>query len=105
MEECFRAEETGLDALCARIDSPALRDLVIRKVASGEFDMNQERLVRDGVRRVRQRELAKRIDLLRAELRRIDRESPDAARMRELLAEKMHLDDELAKLNTGAARA
>ncbi len=105
LEECFRAEETGLDALCARIDSPALRDLVIRKVASGEFDMNQERLVRDGVRRVRQRELAKRIDLLGAEMRRIDRESPDAARMRELLAEKMHLDDELAKLNTGAARA
>lgn len=105
LEECFRAEETGLDALCARIDSPALRDLVVRKIASGEFNMNQERLVRDGVRRVRQRELTRRIDQLGAEMRRIDRESPDAARMRELLAEKMHLDDELAKLNTGAARA
>jgi hypothetical protein len=34
----------------------------------------------------------------------MDREKPDAERMRELLAEKMHLDDELAKLRTGAAR-
>ncbi len=104
LEESFRAEETGLDALCARIESPALKDLVVRKAASGEFDMNQEKLVRDGVRRVRQRVLAKRIELLGAEMRRIDRERPDAVRMRELLAEKMHLDDELAKLNTGAAR-
>jgi DNA primase len=105
LEESFRAEETGLDSLCARIESAELRDLVIRKAASGEFDLNQEKLVRDGVRRVRQRELRKRIDQLGAEMRRVDRESPDAMRMRELLAEKMHLDDELAKLNTGAARA
>jgi DNA primase len=105
LEECFRAEEKGLDALCARIESPALKDLVIRKTASGEFDLNQEKLVRDGVRRVRQRTLVKRIELLGAEMRRMDRERPDAARMRELLAEKMHLDNELSKLNTGAARA
>ena len=82
-----------------------MKELVIRKAASGEFDLNQEKLVRDGLRRVRQRELRKRIDLLGAEMRRADREKPDAARMRELMAEKMHLDDELSKLNTGAARA
>jgi len=105
LEECFRAEQTSLDALCDRIESPALKDLVIRKIASGEFDLNQEKMVRDGVRRVRQRELAKRIDQLGAEIRRMEREGPDANRLRELLAEKMHLDDELAKLNTGAARA
>ena len=105
LEECFRAEEKGLDALCARIESSELRDLVVRKIASGEFDLNQEKMVRDGVRNVRQRELAKRIDQLGAEMRRMERERPDAARLRELLAEKMHLDDELAKLNTGAARA
>ncbi|HVP19770.1 MAG TPA: DNA primase [Spirochaetia bacterium] len=105
LEESFRAEETGLDALCARIESAALKDLVVRKAASGEFDLNQEKLVSDGVRKVRQRELRKRIEQLGAEMRRVDRESQDSARMRELLAEKMHLDDELAKLNTGAARA
>lgn len=104
LEECFRAEETGLDALCARIESPELKDLVVRKTASGEFDLNQEQVVRDGVRRVRQRALAKRVELLGAEMRKMDREKPDAERMRELLAEKMHLDDELAKLRTGAAR-
>ena len=103
LEEAFRAEESGFEALCARIEEPTLRELAIRKVSSGEFDMNQERMVADGVRRIRQRVLAKRRDLLSAEMRKTEREKPDPARMRDLLTEKMHLDDELEKLKTRAA--
>jgi hypothetical protein len=55
------------------------------------------------VRRIRQRVLAKRRDLLSAEMRKTEREKPDPARMRDLLTEKMHLDDELEKLKTRAA--
>ena len=95
--------EAGFDFLCARLEEPGLRDLVISKAASGEFDLNQEAVVRDGVRRVRQRQLRRKIDELGTELRRTEREKPDPARMRELLAEKMHLDSELAKMNTRAA--
>jgi DNA primase len=103
LEEAFRAEEEGFESLCARLDDPVLRDLVIRKVASGEFDVNEERMVADGVRRIRQRALRKKTDLLSGELRRLEKESVDPARMRELLAEKMHLDSELERLKTGAA--
>ena len=103
LEEAFRAEEEGFESLCARLDDPVLRDLVIRKVASGEFDVNEERMVSDGVRRIRQRALRKKTDLLSGELRRLEKESVDPARMRELLAEKMHLDSELERLKTGAA--
>ncbi len=103
LEEAFRAEEEGFESLCARIDDPALRDLAIRKVASGEFDMNQERLVADGVRRIRQRALKKKTELVSAELRRLEKEETEPARLRELLAEKMHLDSELERLKTGAA--
>jgi len=103
LEEAFRAEEEGFESLCARLDDPVLRDLVIRKVASGEFDVNEERMVADGVRRIRQRALRKKTDLLSAELRRLEKEAVDPARMRELLAEKMHLDSELERLKTGAA--
>jgi DNA primase len=105
LEDSFRAEETGFDALCARVEEPGLRDLVIRKAASGEFDLNQEAVVRDGVRRVRQRQLRRKIDELGTEMKRTEREKPDPARMRELLAEKIHLDSELAKMNTRVAGA
>jgi DNA primase len=103
LEEAFRAEEEGFESLCARIDDPTLRDLAIRKVASGEFDLNQERLVADGVRRIRQRALKKKTELVSAELRRLEKETTEPARLRELLAEKMHLDSELERLKTGAA--
>jgi hypothetical protein len=103
LEESFRADEQGFEALCARIEDPVLLDLAIRKVSSGEFEMNQERLVADGVRRIRQRTLRKKIDLLSAEMRKAERETRDPVQMRELLAEKMHLDNELERLKTGAA--
>jgi DNA primase len=103
LEEAFRAEETGFDPLCSRIEDPALRDLVRRKVASGEFDLNQERAVADGIRRIRQRTLRRKNELVSAELRRLEKETADPARLRDLLAEKMHLDSELEKLKTGAA--
>ena len=103
LEESFRAEDQGFEALCARIDDSALRDLAIRKVSSGEFDMNQERIVADGVRGIRQRALGKRIDAVAAEMRKAERESRDSPRVRELLVEKMHLDSELEKLKTRAA--
>jgi DNA primase len=103
LEESFRAEEPGFEALCARIYDTAVRELAIRKVSSGEFDMNQERLVADGVRQIRQRALGKRIDTVAAEMRKAERESRDSPRVRELLVEKMHLDSELEKLKTRAA--
>jgi len=103
LEEAFRAEEAGFESLCARIDDPELRDLAIRKVSSGEFDVNPERMVSDGVRRVRQRALRKKTELVSAELRRLEKETTDPARLRELLSEKMHLDSELERLKTGAA--
>ncbi len=77
----------------------------IRKVSSGEFEMNQERLVADGVRRIRQRTLGKKTELLCAEMRKADREGSDPPRMGELLAEKKYLDSELERLKTGAAGA
>jgi DNA primase len=105
LEDAFRAEEKGFEALCARIDEPRLRDLIMRKAASGEFEMNPERIVRDGVRRIRQRMLQKKIERVMVEMRRAEKASVDPARRQELLAEKMHLDEELNRLKIGAAGA
>jgi len=105
LEEAFRAEEEGFEAFCSRIDDPALRDLVMRKVASGEFDMAQERAVADGIRRIRQRAVRRKRDLVSAEIRRLEKEKGDPALVRDLLAEKMHLDGELERLQAPAVGA
>jgi DNA primase len=98
LEEGFRGEETGLDALLARLDDASLRELVVRKTASGEFDVNPDRIVADSLRRIRQRTLRRDRDAVQARLRRLEGEHADPALVRELLAEKQHLDSELTKL-------
>ncbi len=98
LEEGFRGEEAGLDALLARLDDAGLRELVVRKAASGEFDENPDRIVADSVRRIRQRSLRRARDAVEAKLRRLEGERADRAAEQELLAEKQHLDSELSKL-------
>jgi DNA primase len=98
LEEAFRADETGFDALLARLEDVSLRETVARTAASGEFDVNQERIVGDGVKRIKERILKRKSVEIAAEMRRVEREPSSASRVRELLEEKMHLDGELAKL-------
>jgi DNA primase len=103
LEEAFRAGEEDFPSLVARLEDPVLRETAIRRASSGEFDMNPERLVADGVKRLRQRALRRRSDMLGAELRRMEGGQVDPARARELLAEKMQLDSELAGLGAQGA--
>ncbi len=98
LEETFRSETPSFSGLLERIGNQALRELLIARIASGEFDMNQEKMIGDGVKRIKQRTLTKKRDLLAAEMRRLGKEPADMARLKPLLEEKMHLDDELAKL-------
>jgi len=98
LEEGFRGEEAGLDALLARLEDAGLRELVVRKAASGEFDENPDRIVADSVRRIRQRSLRRARDAVEAKLRRLEGERADRTAEQELLAEKQHLDSELSRL-------
>ncbi len=98
LEEAFRAEEMSFDALLARVEDETLKETLVRSVSSGEFDVNQEKAVEDGVKRIKQRTLKRKSDELAAQMRRMESEKTDPAQMRQMLAEKMHLDDELAKL-------
>ncbi len=98
LEETFRSEDGSFSALLERVENPSLKDLLISRISSGEFDLNQEKMIGDGVKRIKQRTLGKKRDMLASEMRRIERERTDMARLKGLLEEKMHLDDELAKL-------
>ena len=72
-----------------------MRKLLLEKTASGEFTLNTERLVEDGLRQIRRRSLEKRRRFLISALGRAKQQ--DA--VKELLGEKMYLDEELQKLS------
>ncbi|HSV56783.1 MAG TPA: DNA primase, partial [Magnetospirillaceae bacterium] len=60
LEECFRNDETNLEALLARIHDSGIRAFLMEKATSGEYSIQAERLVRDGIHAVSERSLDKR---------------------------------------------
>ncbi len=96
LEECFREDTTETDALLLRLPDPGLRGLVVERLSSEQFSVNQERVIRDGLRSIRRRGLEKRRSSVEAELP--SAEAAGGPRWRELLAEKIFLDDELEKM-------
>jgi DNA primase len=98
LEECFRAEEEALEHLLKRIESQEVRDLVLRKLASDEFTVNSEKLIREAVAQIRLRSIEKQRAAIAQQIRRAERSGGEEDTVRELLAERMYLDKELEKL-------
>ena len=103
LEECFRTEEDSIDAVLRRIDDDRLRELIIERIASGEFEENGDLIVRESLAHVKETALRKRVDAVTARLRKSERESLGPEAEKELLEEKMYLDEEIAKLRKGDA--
>jgi DNA primase len=118
MEECFMNDEKGMDSLLSRISSPELKNFILGRGASKEFSINPEQLLADGIKRTRRKRLERRSDEIVRELRALKnntawpepgasgrnpgfsppRDPPAKLSAGELLAEKMHIDEELRKL-------
>jgi DNA primase len=103
LEECFINEESGTDAFLARINSGSLRSFIVERGISPEFRANEKRdpkkLMEDGIKRVKEKKLRRRLSEINAELRIMERNAGDAGDdLSGLVAEKMQLDAEIRKL-------
>jgi DNA primase len=104
LEECFRNEESGSDALISHIATPLLRNFIIERGISPEFKgdakRDPHRLMEDGIRRVREKKLRRRLAEIGAEMRLRERnfDTGGDGDLQELIAEKMHIDAEIRKL-------
>jgi DNA primase len=103
LEECFINEESGTDAFLARINSDSLRNFIVERGISPEFRANEKRdpkkLMEDGIKRVKEKKLRRRLSEINAELRIMERNTGAAGDdLSGLVAEKMQLDAEIRKL-------
>jgi DNA primase len=101
MEECYVRDESGADAVLSRISSVPLRNFVISRGVSREFSGNPEQLMKDGIKRLNQKKLRRRLSGIAAELHGLEHDPSVQGRedrLEELLTEKMHIDAELRRL-------
>jgi DNA primase len=106
LEECIRYGETGMDELLARISLPELKKTIIERSASGEFFINSEQLVSDGIKKIKEKRLERKQEEIIIKLRSFKKNSKKNSEEqntneKELLTEKMQIDDELNKLRRG----
>ena len=100
MEECLRYGETGMDKLLERITSGALKNIILEGSATGEFSINKELYISDGIKKLREKRLKKQQEEIIIKLRQA-KNSMEDEEAKELLAEKMHVDNELYQLKQG----
>ncbi len=98
LEESFRREESDIRSICSRIENDGLRDLLMRKAVSEEFSINTEVMIKETVRSIKKKSLEERARDLRKRLKRLANEGTDIEKQRELLSEKMYIDEELERL-------
>jgi len=102
LEECFMNGESGTAALLPRISWENLRRFVNERGISPEFrageGIDPEKLMQDGIKRLKIRKLRRRGSEIAVELRSMERDSLAGGDLGELIAEKMQLDAEIRKL-------
>ncbi len=103
LEEGFRAEDLGMESLLGRIGDEPARLFVMECAARGEFAVNSDRLIADGVQAIKRRSLERRRERILSRMGggaggSKGEDARDEVSMNELLYEKMHLDAELESM-------
>jgi DNA primase len=100
LEEWFRNDMPGMEDLKERISDEALRNFVIQQGVSDAFSLNSDKLVSDGIRKIRQKRLERRLAGIVTELRitKYGQSQGEGVSLEDLLSEKVHLDAELRLL-------
>ncbi|MCL2190450.1 MAG: DNA primase [Treponema sp.] len=102
LEECLMNGEEGTEALLSRITWDGLREFVVERGISPEFEIGEacdpRKMMEDGIKRVRTKKLRRRVSEIAGELRLMERNfgaGDDGGDFQDLIAEKMRLDAEI----------
>jgi DNA primase len=103
MEEAFREERLQeMDYVLSKLENEETTDLIMRKASSEEFAVNAEQVVKDSVRRIKIRSLEEQRRRLNDTIKKVEVEGADSESMREMLSEKMYLNEELKRIKGDA---
>lgn len=99
LEESFRNDEDTMDAFLAHIADARIRDLVLERMAAGEFQLNEAKFIADAIRSIKIRVLERKSADIKRSIARISSDSSETdSGINDLMYEKMYLDTELARL-------
>jgi DNA primase len=96
LEECFREQSVSVSSILNRCGDEQVEKMITRVISSGEFSQNSSRIIQDSIRLIRRNGLEKKRDQLMNRIRQFKPVTPsDEDFMKQLLAEKMEIDNRL----------
>ncbi|MFP4483536.1 MAG: DNA primase [Spirochaetaceae bacterium] len=98
LEESYRRGENDIPSFLDRIEEPELRSWVSRRLVESVFAESSEETVDETIRTIRLRKLRTRQRALDRALRKAEQREGDDRAVEELLHEKMHINDEISKI-------
>ena len=96
LEECYRNEEESTESVLNRLENEELKNIILRKMSSEEFTIQQDEVVKQSLYRIKQNSLEQRRKKLTARIQKSEKSGGND--LTDLLSEKMHLDEELEEL-------
>lgn len=97
LEENFRLDTLDTQAVIRTVERENIRSLITESVAKGEFSGNIDTIVRDSIRQIKRKGLISRQKYIIEQIKKAEKRDT-AKDIKELLEEKIFIDDELNKL-------
>lgn len=97
LEEMFRRDDSIEKNLLSEIEDVNLRQLIAHKLSTGEYRLNSHQIIKDGVKKIKQRNFEKK----RSDVENLIRKTDSVTSRNELerlLSEKKYLDEELLRI-------
>jgi len=97
LEEMYRRDDSLNESLLSEIDDEALKGVILHKLSTGEYRINSDQIIKDGVNKIRQRNFEKKRSEIEIHLRKTDL-TANRIELERLLSEKKYIDEELLRI-------
>ncbi len=97
LEEMYRRNDSLNKSLLSEVHDEALKGVIIHKLSTGEYRINSDQIIKDGVNKIRQRSFEKKRSEIEIHLRKTDL-TTNRNELERLLSEKKYLDEELLRI-------
>jgi DNA primase len=98
LEESYRRGENDSGSLLDRIEEPELRAWVSSRLVEDVFSVNSKETIEETLQTIKLGQLRRRQRSIDRALRRSEKSTADPRAVDELLHEKMHINDEISKI-------
>lgn len=98
LEDAYRKGEVSLNSILEKLENNSVKNIILEKLSSNEFQINKEQVVKDTIRQIKKQNYErKKADVIQ-KIAKLEKTDGDERKITELQSEMMYIDQELEKL-------